>query len=170
MNIDMKQKLELILDKKSHNGKTMLTMEQIKRFEREYDVLLSEEYKEFLITYYSCYVNDYYYFPMLERSSLTQENGMEMISYFFNKEFVSEADNFIALYGKVVLPIGCSAGDYICIGVTPENKGKIYFLYHEDEEREDGLYLVADSFEAFILSFQHIEPKKRIIGRVELKL
>lgn len=170
MNASIKQKLELILDKNCHNGKMKLTMEQIERFEQEYNVLLPAGYKSFLKNYYSCYVNDYYYFPMIEKSVLTQANGMEMIDYFYNLEFISEVDNFISLYGKTVLPIGRSAGDYICIGVSENNVGNIFFLYHEDVEREDGLYLVADSFEDFILSFQHIEPKKRIIGKVELNL
>ena len=153
----VKKKLNEILDKDCNNGKGKLTQKQLSEFEKRYDVSLPEDYKDFLISFYSCYVNDDYFFPMIERSKLTPDDNMETIYYFYNLEFETKAKEYVNIYGINTLPIGESAGDYICIGVQPNNKGKIYLLYHEDCEREDGLFLIANSFKEFILSFRYVD-------------
>lgn len=153
----IKKKLNEILDKDCNNSKKKLSINDLEKFEKKYGILVPEEYKEFLTSYYSCYVNDDYYYPMIEKSKLTPEDGMEVIDYFYNLEFISNVDNFIAIWGDRVLPIGCAAGDFICIGIQKENFNKIYHLYHEDEDRTNGLYLAANSFNEFILSFKYIE-------------
>lgn len=153
----VKNKINKILDKEENNGKEKLSSKQLGDFEKKYNISLPREYKEFLTTFYSCYVNDDYYFPMIEKSIHTADDGMETIDYFYNLQFESGANDFINNYGNRVLPIGESSGDYICIGVQEDNFGKIFCLYHEDEMREDGLYLIANSFNEFILSFKYVE-------------
>ena len=159
-------KLEEILNMDVNNGKQILTEKELSAFERKYGLSLPDEYKAFLTSFYSCYVREGYYYPMKERSSLTPENGMEVIDYFYNTEFISDVDNFISLWGNSVLPIGRAAGDYICIGVQEKNYGKIYYLYHEGLNENETVCLIANSFNEFILSFKKIndsskyDPKK----------
>jgi len=163
MNSEVEKKLNEILDKKYNNGTSRLSIEIIEDFEKRLNIHLPNEYKEFLTLYYSCYIKEDYYFSMIEKSKITSSNGMKALDYFYNSEFVNNAGNFISIWGNEVLPIGESSGDYICIGVQKNNFGKIFVLYHEDEERENGLYLAADSFYQFILSFKYIKSNSHHI-------
>lgn len=165
------QKLNEILDKSEKRGRKKISSLKMRRFEKEMNTDIADDYKEFLYNYSSCYLKDDYFFPMKEISELTDENGLETMDFFYNTEFIDDSDDFIGLWGDKVLPIGESSGDYICIGIREENKGKIYMLYHEDEKREDGLYLIADSFSDFILSFRYIEqPHKEVNCVIEWNL
>ncbi len=49
-----------------------------------------------------------------------------------------------------LVPVAHSASDPICIGVTPENYGKVYLWDSVDEGADDNTYLVADSFTEFL--------------------
>ena len=171
MDKSVKDKLDSILNLDVNNGTEKLTSEQLDRFESQYGVTVPDEYREFLINYYSCYVREDLYHTMLERSSLTPKDGMEQVDYFYNTEFIKGAEIFISAYGKKVLPIGRTGGDYICIGVQKDDLNKIYHLYHEDREREDGLYLAADSFNGFILGFEYRKPERQFeSGKIKLHL
>ena len=37
-----------------------------------------------------------------------------------------------------------ASGDYLCVSILPESKGKIFYMHHESDE-EDDLFLVANS-------------------------
>lgn len=156
----IKDKLNEILDKQCVNNRSKVSKKSIALFEKQFQISLPEYYKEFLEKYYSHYIKDDYYFPIIEKSKLSCSNGMEMMDYFLNDELIPIATNFIDLWGDSVVPIGCAAGDYICLGVSEDNYGKIYFFYHEDEDRSDKLYLIANSFYEFVLSFKYIKPEK----------
>ena len=167
----VKSKLEEILNMDVNNGKQILTEKELSVFEGKYGLSLPDDYKAFLTSFYSCYVREGYYYPMKERSSLTPENGMEVIDYFYNTEFISNVDNFISLWGNSVLPIGRAAGDYICIGVQEKNYSKIYHLYHEALNENETICLIADSFDEFILSFKKINDSSKYDSKkIKLKL
>ncbi|MFT0801061.1 SMI1/KNR4 family protein [Bacillus swezeyi] len=61
-----------------------------------------------------------------------------------------------------VLPLAdAEGGDQICIAVKGEKKGKIYFWDHELRDRQQDLFLIADTFNDFIQSlFVKETPKK----------
>ncbi|WP_430406426.1 SMI1/KNR4 family protein [Fluviicola sp.] len=42
-----------------------------------------------------------------------------------------------------------ASGDYICISIKPESKGKIFYMHHESDD-EDDLYSVANSIRDFL--------------------
>lgn len=159
----IKDKLNEILDGLCVNNKSKLSKKSIALFEERFQISLPECYKEFLGKYYSCYIKENYYFPIIEKSKLSCSNGMEMMDYFFNDELITIATSFIDLWGRAVIPIGCAAGDYICLSVSNDDYGKIYFYYHEDEDRSDKLYLIANSFNEFVLSFKYIKPEKKSV-------
>jgi SMI1/KNR4 family protein SUKH-1 len=49
-------------------------------------------------------------------------------------------------------------GNFFCLDLRKETLGRVYFRFH-DEEIENGLYLLADSFTAFILSLRENMPE-----------
>lgn len=154
MDILIENKLNTILMKEISDDRTILTLNEIEDFENEHGIKVPDDYKEFLSKYYSCYVRDEFSFPMIEKSSITNDDGLEKIMFFYNKEFITMADRFSEIWGNKVLPIGEGlGGDYICIGIHASNFGKIFVLYHEDDERQDCLYLASNSFNNYILSF-----------------
>ncbi len=157
MNTLLKEKINEIADADSIEDDSTVTLAELTQFEQEKGIRIPDAYKDFLTQQCAFYVVDDYGFPMLETSDMTSDDGCEKIELFYNREFITGSDAFIRNWGKKVLPIGENmGGDYVCIGVSGERFGKIYFLYHEDEEREDGLYLIANSFEDFILSIVNI--------------
>lgn len=157
MNALLKEKLTEIVATDLIDDDSTVTFEELEQFEQEKNIKIPKEYKEFLTQQCAFYVVDNYGFPMIETSELTSDDGYEKIDMFYNREFLSESDDFIKIWGDKVLPIGGNmGGDYVCIGVSEENFGKIFFLYHDDDEREDGLYLIANTFEEFILSIVDI--------------
>lgn len=157
MNELLKNKLNEIVATDLIEDDSTLTFEELSQFEAEKGIIIPDVYKEFLTQQCSFYVIDDYGFPMIESSDMTSDDGCEKLDMFYNREFITGSDAFIRNWGSKVLPIGENmGGDYVCIGVNEDCFGKIYFLYHEDEEREDCLYLIANSFEEFILSIKNI--------------
>ena len=153
----LKEKLQEIVAADLIDDDSTLTAAELAQFEQEKGIRIPDEYKNFLTEQCAFYVTDDYGFPMQETSDITSDDGCEKLDLFYNREFITGSDSFRAQWGSSVLPIGENmGGDYVCIGIDAKHFGRIYFLYHEDEEREDGLYLIADSFEAFLRSFRNI--------------
>ncbi len=153
----IRKKLDEIAAAELTEDFSTLTAGELDAFEAERGIRIPAEYREFLTEQCAFYVADDFGYPMREVSEMTSDDGNEKLEYFYNREFVSGSDAFARVWGENVLPIGENmGGDYVCIGIRGDHYGKIYFLYHEDEERADGLYLIADSFEEFILSFTDI--------------
>ncbi|MBE6849032.1 MAG: SMI1/KNR4 family protein [Ruminococcus sp.] len=168
MNKETFSKLSEILDLELADDEERLSAVQLLLFQLMHGVIVPKAYRDYMKKFSSCYVKEDYYFPMKEKSLLTPDDGMEFMDMFYNVELAEVAQDFFEEWGKQVLPIGeCSGGDYICIGLKGKRKGKIYLLYHEDEQREDGLYLAADSFDEFVKSLCHIPGKlEEISGAV----
>uniref|UniRef100_UPI00300B0FA1 SMI1/KNR4 family protein n=1 Tax=Solibacillus ferritrahens TaxID=3098620 RepID=UPI00300B0FA1 len=80
------------------------------------------------------------------------------------------------ILGSIVMPIAdADGGDLICIGLKDKYRGKIYYWYHEgemtDEDGKEYYYLIANSFEEFILKFSLHERKKNVnLDDIELFL
>lgn len=170
MNKKVKQKLDEILDMEVIIDNQKLSKEDITNFEAVHNIKLSKEYKDFLMNFKEAYINDYYKFPLIEKSDLTPENGFENIDFLYVGNFIANAEKFIKNYGKKMLPIGETAGNTICIGVQGNMEGKIYYIYHEDENEDKDEYLVANSFNEFILSFEKQEGNSIDLDEIEIEL
>lgn len=170
MNKKVNQKLNEILDMEVVINSEKLSMKRITDFENKYGFKLSDEYKDFLIKFNETYIKDYYKFPMAETSNLTPKDGFENIDYLYVGNFIKNAEKYMKHWGEKMLPIGETAGDLICIGVQENIAGKIYFIYHEDENEDKAAYLVANSFNEFILSFEKRERSSIDLDDIEIEL
>ena len=156
-------KLDVILEKDNYNY-SVLTKEEIKKIEEKYKIQLPQDYVNFILTYQDKTIKDDYAFFPLERAPITGKDGNNMISYFFKGELEKEIKDMYEIFRDNVIPIaGVLNGDLICIGVKGEYKEKIYYWWHENEIDDDPdniratLFLIANSFRDFILSFEYYE-------------
>lgn len=170
MNKKVKRKINEILDMNAVIDNRSLSKIEIAEFESSHGIRLPEEYKDFLMNFIEVYVNDDYKFPMIEKSELTPESGFENIDFLYVGNFISNAEKFIKEYGIKLLPIGETAGDTLCIGVRGDMAGKIYLIYHENESEDKDEYLIANSFNEFILSFEKRDGHAIDLDEIEIEL
>ncbi|MFI3212223.1 MAG: SMI1/KNR4 family protein [Eubacteriales bacterium] len=106
--------------------------ENIKEFEGKYNFTFPDQYKYFLLEYNGGLTPKTNFKINKVSSDIEGLYGfcLENKSYNYNKfEKIISFENWLNDY---VLPIGeNSFGDYIMIGVGQENKGKVYFYYHD---------------------------------------
>lgn len=171
MNEAVKQKLNEILDEEIVNDSKVLSEKQIHGFEKKYNIKIPQEYRDYINNYCEVYIKDPYKFPMIEVSPITRENGYETINFLYSSNFIRYAEEYLTnenlqiapISKKQMVPIGEEFGDLLCIGIEGSKYGKIYYIYHEDEYKiDDNYYLVANSFNEFILSFKKIEDENLI--------
>lgn len=166
----VKQKLEEILDKEVVINDNVLSVNEICNFENKFQIQLPEEYKDFLRDYVEVYVNDNYKFQMSEKSTITPNDGFESMDYLYSADFILKAEQFFSNYGKEMIPIGEASGDIICMGIQGERYGKVYYFYHENESIEQNYYLIAESFNEFILSFEKWVEDIINLDEIEIEL
>ncbi len=149
--------LKKIMDVKANRKKRFKSIDEIYFFEKKYNILLPKKYEEFLLNYGSGYIKDDYYYNALENTPLTPESGYNSVDYFYGSDIVENINIFLEELNGQLLPIAdAGGGDFICIGVKDEYKWKVYYWTHEgeNEDLDDNLYLIANTFEGFIQSFE----------------
>lgn len=156
-------KLDVILEKDNYNY-SVLTKEEIKKIEEKYKIQLPQDYVDFILTYQDKDLKYEYLYVPLECSPMTPEDGHQMVEYFFKGELKEEIKDMYEIFRDNVIPIAKAPfGNLICIGVKGEYKEKIYYWWHENEIDDDPdniratLFLIANSFRDFILSFEYYE-------------
>ena len=166
----VRKKLEEILDMEIVTHDNRLSNEKINAFENKFQIKIPEEYRWFLVNYSESYINSDYQFPMIEKSMITPKSGFETIDFLYSSDFIENAEQYISNYGKEMIPIGEASGDTVCIGVQGDGFGKIYYVYHEDEDENLNYYLIAESFDKFILSFEKRVENMINLDEVEIEL
>lgn len=181
MNKIIKQALIEIIDSEMVVSKKEDAYKSIETIERLYGVDLPLDYKEFLLEYGGCFIKDNRMYQPIEVTPVTPEDGFDSIGGFYGitndaYDIESIIQTYKGFLGSIVMPIAdANGGDLICIGLKDKYRGKIYYWYHEDETTdEDGkeyYYLIANSFEEFILKFSLHERKKNVnLDDIELFL
>ena len=136
---------------------------QLKKWETQWGIDLPEPYRVFLEAdgHTLFFFKDVHYTPV-EKSPWTKRNGTAGFNLFYGLENDSyDLETIRERYRDSIpddlLPIAdAPGGNQICIGVKKGKKSyaKVYFWDHEARgQHEDDLYLIADSFDAFISSF-----------------
>lgn len=134
------------------------TIEKIQNFESKMGYRFPLDYLEFL-------KNNNGGFPQKKVFLINDAQGQDSLSVFFG---VDLANNYISIdylyenfgdrFPNGVIPIGEDpGGNYVCINLSDESYGRIYFYDNEIEnENDDGkltwdnLYLIAASFTEFL--------------------
>lgn len=158
MTKEVMEKLDEILDKEELFEDEKADISEIEAVEKKYNVKIPDVLKEFLMTNIYEYAADDWWFTVIEDCPGIDDNKLCFMDNFYSSQgFIDHADSFVELWCDDVLPFAdIPGGDYACIGVKEENFGKIYMLVHDDDMKEMPLYLVAESFNDFILSFRYV--------------
>ena len=136
---------------------------QVKKWETQWGIDLPDQYRAFLTSNgHTLFFFKDVHFTSIEKSSWTKRNGTEGFNLFYGLEKDSYdlktiRERYRDNIPDELLPIADTpGGNQICIGVKKgeTSYGKVYFWDHEARgPHENDLYLIADSFDAFINSF-----------------
>ena len=181
MNNEIKDVLNEIIDKEIVVSKKEDAYKSIDTIERIYGVDLPLDYKEFLLEYGGCFINDNRMYQPIESTPVTPVDGFDSMGGFYGitndtYDIESVIQTHMDVLGSNVMSIAdADGGDLICIGLKDKYRGKIYYWYHEgetiDEDGKEYLYLIANSFEEFILKFTLHEREKNVnLDDIELFL
>lgn len=132
------------------SGNSKIYLQDIKQFEQEYDVTLPKQYIDFLLEYNGGY-------PQESSFKISNDEGESLVNKFYGiwdmKSNLGEV--FEILEGEILEDFVSIAndpgGNEILLGVSGENKGKVYFWIHdiESEYEIDNMYILADNFADF---------------------
>lgn len=149
------------------NRDDFATIENIQQIERQLNLVLPNEYKNFLIDYgLSGFNKGYVYFPIYENCPGGDKGILDVFFGVYPDDPNDILDNYDCYNGRMspdLFPIaGDPGGNIICMSLNKNNMGAIYFWSHDDEviveEGEEidnsNLYLIANSFEEFINSLE----------------
>ncbi|MFV0379202.1 MAG: SMI1/KNR4 family protein [Anaerorhabdus sp.] len=163
-------KLNDIIDFDMRKSNSSYSEKKILKLQKDYSLDLDDSYKFYLENFGNDYFKEGYNF----HPSLKLYDGAEK-KYEFNSIFglgighsnlQMNIDNSNGNLPEFVFPIGeFGGGDLICM--SRKNK-EIYLWFHE--KNGQNLYLIAESFESFILSIEYDEPIKNDSVGVKMKL
>jgi hypothetical protein len=127
-----------------------ISLQDIKQFEQEYDIVLPKQYVEFLLEYNGG-------FPQKSGFNISDDEGESLVNKFYGigdmKSNLGKV--FEILEGEIpedfISIANDPAGNEILLGVSGENQGKVYFWIHDrvPEEVMDNMFNLADSFSEF---------------------
>lgn len=171
---DYKKKLEAIIDFDIKEINKTWNEDDIKSFEEKYKIKLPQDYKFYLQHYGNDYIREAYCFiPSIELSKKIQQTQFEIDSFYglYNDE--NNIEDKMNFYKDIIpvdlIPIGdLPGGDLVCLGTKDDKQNKIYFWFHEKDEKN--VHLVSDSFKNFIMNFKSINVEKNILDDVELNI
>jgi hypothetical protein len=136
-----------------------VTRKDISSFEEKLKISLPISYKNYLLRCNGGNPDDGTY-SMSENIDGDEEfSGIDWFYSISNDYTTSLEKNINTFYGRVpydMIPIGeDGGGNQICLGISGERYGKVYFWDHDWESDEDepwyeNVYLIANSFEDFI--------------------
>ncbi|KIL11061.1 SMI1/KNR4 family protein [Bacillus sp. Je.9.29.b] len=135
--------------------KTISSLYEMKEIEEENAYHISPDYKSFISEYGECWIEDNVYTHLREKPVwLVGESvpvelfyGLEQNDYDIREAIKTYKDQL----PEQIIPIAdADGGDLICLDVSKINQGKIYFWDHELRDREQDLFLIADTFTEFI--------------------
>lgn len=149
--------------------------------EQKYGFRLPQDYKKFLLTYGRINYNHRISYSLI--NNIPKHNERGELGYFYsplnNNDLISNIECYLGRMPEKMIPFAdITGGDQLCIGVTEDVWGKIYFWDHDqehfdpsEEELWNNVYLVANSFSEFILSFQTVEDENlpKDLGIVSVK-
>lgn len=127
-----------------------ISLQDIKKFEEEYDIELPKQYIQFLLEYNGG-------FPQESGFQISDEEGESLVNKFYGignmKSNLGKV--YEVLEGEIpedfISIANDPAGNEILLGVSGEYQGNVYFWIHDiaPEEEMDNMFILADSFYEF---------------------
>ncbi|MBA2937246.1 SMI1/KNR4 family protein [Paenibacillus sp. CGMCC 1.16610] len=182
MQISFKKVKQKLLEVGITNESGIHSDNLIISLEQKYDFHLPQDYKEFLLTYGRINYNHEISYSKLANIPKHVERGR--MGYFYNlqndnNDLITNIECYLGRMPESMIPFAeVTGGDQLCIGVTDDVRGTIYFWDHDQEhfapsevELWNNVYLIANSFSEFILSFQIVEEENlpKDLGIVSVK-
>lgn len=146
--------------------KQIVFSSDVKKFEEMHNVSLPEEYKKFLLKNNGGkpVAEDAFHYES-ELETYSDSAVRYFFSLFSDNNSVEYNFEIYVLAKRIpssMLPIAADyAGNVVCISISNDTFGKIYFWDHEEELEDDdnnpshdNLYLIADSFTEFLGSLK----------------
>lgn len=166
------EKLNDIVDMNIERKNILNNIKEVCEIEKFINVNFSKAYKYFLLNYASCFIKDTYYFKSLEENPLTPTDGFESVGVFYGKNLIGKTELYSKELNDKYIPIAESdGGDILCIGIEETTKDKVFFWSHDDENKfGKRFFLVANSFEQFIMSFEERKKEKIDLSKVKITL
>ena len=116
---------------------------EVASFEEKFHLVLPEPYRKFLICYNGGETPDTSFKINRESSDVRAFYGIGDVEYSFDK--ILEFDVYLK---RGLLPIARDFfGNYVAIGISADESGKIFFLDHEKHMKAK---LLTDTFEEFV--------------------
>lgn len=136
--------------------------EKIESVERKYEIVFSEQYKDFLIRYNGGYT------PKTKFKAGKISSDVRGFLGFGDVKLSIDTIEMEEWLEKNVFPVGCdSFGNYIVIGVGNENFGKIYFCNHEKENEIENITTDFNGFISICKSEKISDASRRSIRERE---
>jgi hypothetical protein len=144
-----------------------LTDSEITKFEWRWNIKLPQKYRDFLLQYNGGTVQ-----PDIFRYEREDSPDAGFILSFFlpiNQKYQFNIEHYLEIYAgripKAFLPIADTAGgDPICLKITGDDIGSIYFWSHEHESEEedylDNLYYVAKDIDELLNGLSYYEDEE----------
>lgn len=136
----------------------MISLQDLKRFEQEYDVTLPKQYVDFLLENNGGY-------PQESNFKISEGEGESLVNKFYGIGDMKGnlAKVFDILEGEI--PEGFLSvandpgGNEILLGISGEYRGKVYFWIHdiEPEDEMGNMFFLADSFSEFFSNLYESE-------------
>lgn len=140
------------------NKNTSISLENIKQFEHEYNVMLPKQYVDFLLKYNGGY-------PIESNFKISDDEGESLVNKFYGIGDMKSnlAKVFEILEGEI--PEGFISiaddpgGNEILLGVGGKYQEKVYFWIHdiEPEDEMGNMFILADSFSEFFNNLYETE-------------
>ncbi|MEX0676164.1 MAG: SMI1/KNR4 family protein [Pirellulales bacterium] len=137
-----------------------ITEDQLRQLEDDLDVDFPDDYREFLLRFNAGYwphvVKTRALHPggTLDEIGIDSNLGIIPDHRFTASDILHTAEAYSDRIPENLVPIMDAMGDPVCIDLSEENYGKVYYWdrSHEGIERDDRANLIADSFTEFLLS------------------
>jgi hypothetical protein len=140
------------------NRNTKISLQDIKQFEHEYNVVLPKQYVYFLLKYNGGY-------PQESNFKISDNQGESLVNKFYGIGDMKSnlAKVFEVLEGEIpkdfISIANDPGGNEILLGISGEYQEKIYFWIHdiEPEDEMGNMFILADSFSEFFNNLYETE-------------
>jgi SMI1 / KNR4 family. len=170
----LKRKLDEVIDFDLDNVRREWDDDSIEMIEDMLGFKLPEDYRFYLKYYGNDYFKDDYFYtpsyPVFSSTKLEKYMADPLFGLYDGHNNLERAINRfkgVEYFPEELFPIGDGqGGNLVCMNKTDS---KIYLWFH-DEDVDNCVFLVDDSFEQFIMNFSYYEEEQSDIENVKMTL